>query len=120
MKQKKCPLKKGRCWDYGDCEGCDWNRLINKYERKIARLEKTAQKAANAQADKIAQLEQDLEIARLTKSRLTIFESTELYENARKETAQELLKILYDEAIRYGKGTDGILYMANKYGVEVK
>lgn len=48
MKQKKCPLKKGRCWDYGDCEGCDWNKLINKYERKIARLEKNARDAVNA------------------------------------------------------------------------
>lgn len=48
MKQKKCPLKKGRCWDYGDCEGCDWNGLINKYERKIARLEKATRDAVDA------------------------------------------------------------------------
>lgn len=48
MKQKKCPLKRGGCWDYGDCEGCEWNKLIGKYERKIARLEKAVRDSINA------------------------------------------------------------------------
>lgn len=39
---------------------------------------------------------------------------------ARKETAKELLQELYDKAIQYGKTTDGIELMAQKYGVEVK
>lgn len=37
----------------------------------------------------------------------------------RKETAKELLQELYDEAIRYGKTTVGIEWMAQKYGVKV-
>lgn len=37
----------------------------------------------------------------------------------RKETAKEILQILFDEAMQYGKTTDGIKHMAQKYGVEV-
>lgn len=38
MKQRKCPYHKDSCWDYGSCEDCHWNILIEKYERKIKRL----------------------------------------------------------------------------------
>ena len=41
-------------------------------------------------------------------------------EEARKELATELLQMLYDDAIRYGKSVDGILHMAEKFGVKVK
>lgn len=40
MKERKCPYKAGNCWDYGSCEECEWHLLIQKYERKIARLNK--------------------------------------------------------------------------------
>ena len=40
MKERKCPYKSGNCWDYGNCEECEWHLLIQKYERKIARLNK--------------------------------------------------------------------------------
>ncbi len=38
----------------------------------------------------------------------------------RKETAREILQILYDESMEYGKSTDGIKHMAQKYGVEIE
>ncbi len=41
-------------------------------------------------------------------------------EYTRKETAKELLQILFDEAMRYGKSTDGIQWMAQKYGVKLE
>ncbi len=44
----------------------------------------------------------------------------EAVEAERKETAKELLQELYDEAIRYGKSTVGIEWMAQKYGVEME
>lgn len=40
MKERKCPYKSENCWDYGSCEECEWHLLIQKYERKIARLNK--------------------------------------------------------------------------------
>lgn len=42
-----------------------------------------------------------------------------LKEQIRKETAREILQVLYEEAMRYRKTTDGIKHMAHKYGVEV-
>lgn len=44
----------------------------------------------------------------------------ETEKRVRQETAKELLQELFDEAMRYGKTTDGIEWMAKKYGVEVK
>lgn len=43
----------------------------------------------------------------------------ESFEVGRKSAAKELLQELFDEAMRYGKSTDGILHMANKYGVTI-
>ncbi len=43
----------------------------------------------------------------------------ESFEAGRKSAAKELLQELFDEAMRYGKSTDGILHMANKYGVTI-
>ena len=39
MKNRKCPYKGNLCWDYGACENCEWGKLIDKYERKIKRLQ---------------------------------------------------------------------------------
>ena len=39
MKNRKCPYKGVEfCLDYGDCENCEWCRLINRYEKRIKKL----------------------------------------------------------------------------------
>ncbi len=46
MTQRKCPQgKHGMCWDKGNCDDCMWNKLITRYERKVARLQKEVQQA---------------------------------------------------------------------------
>lgn len=41
MVQRKCPqAKQNMCYDRGDCEDCSWNKLIQRYERKVAKLQK--------------------------------------------------------------------------------
>lgn len=47
MKERKCPNKEEHCWYCGLCENCEWHLLIQKYEKKIARLNK---KIADLQA----------------------------------------------------------------------
>ncbi len=44
----------------------------------------------------------------------------EAEEFARKETAKEILQELFNEAMRYGKTTVGIEWMAQKYGVKLE
>ena len=45
MKQQKCKQGKlGYCYDYGDCEDCEINQMILKYEKRIKKL-----KAENSQ-----------------------------------------------------------------------
>ena len=39
MKCKTCPTRK-HCWDYGDCDSCDYGVYITKLCRKIERLKK--------------------------------------------------------------------------------
>lgn len=38
-------------------------------------------------------------------------------EEVRKETAREILGTLYKECLEYGKSTDGVKWIADKYGV---
>ena len=39
MKQQKCKQGKlGYCYDYGDCEDCEINQMILKYEKRIKKL----------------------------------------------------------------------------------
>ena len=39
MKQQKCKQGKlGYCYDYGDCEDCEINKMILKYEKRIKKL----------------------------------------------------------------------------------
>lgn len=41
MKQQKCKQGKfGFCYDYGDCEDCEINQMILKYEKRIKKLKK--------------------------------------------------------------------------------
>ena len=37
MKNRKCPYKGSLCLDYGNCESCEWGKLINRYEKRIKR-----------------------------------------------------------------------------------
>lgn len=39
MKNKKCPTRK-RCFDYGNCDGCDLGDNITKLHKRIDRLKK--------------------------------------------------------------------------------
>lgn len=34
MKQRKCPYKGELCHSYGDCQDCEWNKLIEKTNKK--------------------------------------------------------------------------------------
>lgn len=39
MKCRTCPTRK-HCWDYGDCDSCDYGVYITKLCKKIERLKK--------------------------------------------------------------------------------
>ena len=42
MKQQKCKQGKlGFCYDYGDCDDCEINQTILKYEKRIKKLKNT-------------------------------------------------------------------------------
>ena len=40
MKQRSCPRGKLFCFDYGDCEDCYWNKIIEQ-NKKLRKKNKT-------------------------------------------------------------------------------
>ena len=61
MKQQKCKQGKlGYCYDYGDCDNCEINQMILKYEKRIKKLkaiyEKEKKQAVKEFAEKLKEI----------------------------------------------------------------
>lgn len=55
MKNRNCP-NKDACWDYSNCEGCAIGQKIEKYVRKIKRLQADKKRLKNKIARECLQI----------------------------------------------------------------
>ena len=113
MKITKCPLKK-RCWDYGDCAGCDIGIDFVGLHRQIDRLK-----------NKNTKLEDALKIARTETARAIVFELAEKLKfsnNIFKDCACNLVGPQYVDGRcdAYSEFIDMLNCIVGKYLPEVK
>ena len=99
------------------CIGDDGKKYVEHedWQKDIRRLQLIIKKLKEEKKE----IQDQFEIAHLTKNRLTIFDRNELYEKARKETAKEI----FDElGSWYGEKLDKedvLEFLSEEYGVEV-
>jgi hypothetical protein len=115
VKQRKCPFGKVElCDSYGNCGDCTWHKVIEKYEKRIAKLKK-------AEAKRYADEEVYIKRQRYELSKM--LDDLENKQNeVSKQTAKEILEIVLDKIScdhiamkRY----DWLKELVSKYGIEV-
>ena len=50
MKQRSCPRGKDFCFDYGTCEDCDWNKIIEQNKKLKKKNKPLKEKLSKAEA----------------------------------------------------------------------
>ena len=114
IKQRKCPFGKVElCSEYGNCGDCTWHKVIEKYERKLKKLQ-AALKITECHKGNLERALEELAVD-LADHKITIHLDRGVDVGELRKTAQvEILKSLEDKAY-YGFNDTRCVDMSDVY-----